>query len=229
MALERPYKEGMGILDRMSTLIKSNLNAAIDKMTDPGKEIDQLILDMEEQLKRARGEVRTTLATEKVSRHKVGELELAIADWEAKAEQAVRAGDDELAREALKRRGDMEAAKQRAEQTLGEQTAYADQLTQALKQLEERLSEVKGRKETLKAKARASKGQSPLGSSAFNEFERLAGKIDVVDAEAELDEELRAARHEDAKSLEAEKKLENLGKDRELEDRLAALKEKLKK
>src|SRR5262249_13850905 len=135
----------MGILDRMSRLIKSNLNAAIDKMTDPGKEIDQLILDMEEQLKRARGEVRTTLATEKVTRQKVADQERTISEWEAKAEKAVRAGDDDLAREALKRKSDSEAAKQRAEQTLAEQTAYADQLTQALKQLEERLREVKAR------------------------------------------------------------------------------------
>jgi phage shock protein A len=166
---------------------------------------------------------------EKVSRQKLVEQEQAIAEWESRAEKAVRAGDDDLAREALKRKGDSEGAKERAERTLAEQTAYADQLTQALKQLEERLREVKARKETLKAKARASKGQSPLGSSAFNEFERLAGKIDVVEAEAEVDEELRANLHEDAKSREAEKKLDNLGKDRELEDRLAALKEKLKK
>lgn len=219
----------MGILDRISRLVSSNVNAAIDKMSDPGKEIDQLVIEMEQQLKKARGEVQTALAQEKRHRQKAEALAKSSREWEERAERAVRAGDDNLAREALARKQQVDAEGRDATQALAESQAYAEKLTAALKQLEQRITEVKGRKETLKAKARASKGRNPLGTGAFDEFDRLHGKIDAVDAEAELDEELAALRHEDQKSRDVEKKLEDLAKNKDLDDRLAALKAKIDK
>lgn len=219
----------MGILDRLSTLISSNLNSAIDKMTDPGKEVEQLILDMETQVRRARDEVRTTMANEKRQRQRVEKLVETEREWEERAERAVRAGDDGLAKSALERRGELAAERAEAEKGLREQAAYVDQLTSALKQLEARVEEVKGKKETLKARARANKGQSTVGSGAFNEFDRLSGKVDAVEAEAALDDELAAVRHEDAKSREVERKLADLEKNTDVEDRLAALKAKMQK
>ena len=76
---------------------------------------------------------------------------------------------------------------------------------------------------------RASKGVNTLGSAALDQFDRLHAKVDAVDAEAELDEELAKLRHEDAKSVEVEKKLEELSKNKDLDDRLAALKAKMQK
>jgi phage shock protein A len=219
----------MGILERMSTLIKSNLNAAIDSMSDPGKEIEQLILDMEQQARRAREEVAAALGAEKRGQRRAEELEAEVAKWQERAEQAVRAGDDALARQALERKAEVAASAAQSRRTLDEQASYADQLTAALKQLDARIEEVKAKKGTLKAKARAQKGRGPLGSSAFDEFDRLAGKVDAVEAEAALDEELAAQRHEDAQSRAAERKLDELSKDHDIDDKLAALKAKLEK
>ena len=95
---------------------------------------------------------------------------------------------------------------------------YAEKLTASLKQLEQRITEVKLRKETLKAKARASKGVNSIGSPALDAFDWLHAKVDAVDAEAELDEELAALRHEDAKSVEVERKLEEMSKNKDLDD-----------
>jgi phage shock protein A len=219
----------MGILNRISRLVSSNVNAAIDKMSDPGKEIEQLILEMEQQLRNARKEVHTALAQEKRMRTRAEALAKSSREWEERAERAVRAGDDNLAREALARKAQIDAEGQEATSGLEDGQRYAEKLTASLKQLEGRITEVKGRKETLKAKARASKGKSPLGSSALDEFERLSGKVDAVDAEADLDEELAALRHEDGKSREVERKLEEMSKNKDLDDRLAALKAKLDK
>lgn len=223
------YKEVMGILSRISRLVSSNVNSAIDKMADPGKEIDQLVIDMEQQLRAARQEVHAALATEKRQRARAEELAKKSKEWEERAERAVRASDDNLAREALKRKADIDAEGGEAVRGLDESIAYAEKLTQSLKQLEQRITEVKLRKETLKAKARASKGRNPLGSSALDEFDRLHGKVDAIDAEAELDEELAKLKHEDAQSREVERKLAELEKGNELDDRLAALKAKMEK
>ena len=91
--------------------------------------------------------------------------------------------------------------------------------------------QVKGRKETLKAKARASRGRTggAIGSAALDEFDRLNSKVDAVDAEAELDDELAKARHEDAHSVAVERKLNEMSKNKDLDDRLAALKAKMEK
>jgi phage shock protein A len=213
----------------MRRLVSSNVNAAIDKMSDPGKEIDQLVIDMESQLRKARQEVHAALAQEKRHRSKAEELAKTSQQWQERAERALRAGDENLAREALKRKGDVDTEGLAATRALQEATGFAEQLTTALKQLEARITEVKGKKETLKAKARASRGKSPLGSDAVNEFDRLSGKVDAVEAEASLDEELAAMRHEDAKSLEMERKLNELDKNKDVEDRLAALKAKIEK
>lgn len=219
----------MGILDRISRLVSSNVNAAIDKMSDPGKEIDQLVIDMEQQLKKARQEVHTALAQEKRMRQRAEALAKTSREWEERAERAIRAGDDNLAKEALARKAQVDAEGQSATASLVEGTSYAEQLTAALKQLEARIVEVKGRKETLKAKARMSRGKSSLGSPALDEFDRLNSKVDAVDAEAELDEELAKARHEDSHSLEVERKLNDMSKNKDLDDRLAALKAKMEK
>lgn len=225
----RSYKEGMGIFSRVRRLVSSNVNSAIDKMSDPGKEIDQLVIDMETQLKKARQEVQTALATEKRQRNKMQELQKSSNEWMERAERALRAGDENLAREALKRKGEIDVEVQASERTLIDTQAHADQMTAQLKQLDARVQEVKSKKETLKAKARVSRGKNALGSSAADEFDRLSGKVDAVEAEASLDEELAAMRHEDAKSLDVERRLNELGKDKDVEDRLAALKAKIDK
>ena len=154
------YKGGMGILDRISRLVSSNVNAVIDKMSDPGKEIEQLIIEMEQQLRNARKEVQTALAQEKRQRARAEALAKSSREWEERAERAVRAGDDSLAKEALARKAQIDAEGQEATHGLAEAQGYAEKLTSSLKQLEQRIGEVKLRKETLKAKARASKGQN---------------------------------------------------------------------
>lgn len=223
------YKDYMGILDRISRLVSSNVNAAIDKMSDPGKEIDQLVLEMEAQLRSARKEVQTALGQEKRQRQRAEALAKSSREWEERAERAVRAGDDNLAKEALARKAQIDAEGQQATQGLVEAQRFADKLTASLKQLEERIGEVKLRKETLKAKARASKGMSSIGSPAVEAFDRLHARVDAVDAEADLDEELAKARHDDAHSLAVERKLEEMSKSKELDDRLAALKARMAK
>jgi phage shock protein A len=218
----------MGILDRLSTLVKSNLNAAIDKMSDPGREIDQMVIELDENLKKARLEVLATLAEEKKLKQRVEALGRDVDEWQARAERAVRAGDDALARQALERRNEIDSERAEAEKARAEQAAYADQLGAALRAAEARVKEVKLRKETLKAQARASRGKT-AGTDAFDKYEQLVTGVDVAEAEAQLDEELAAARHEDAKSREVERKLAELEKGNEIEDRLAALKAKLDK
>ena len=199
----------MGILGRLSTLIKSNVNDAIDSMQDPAKEIDQMVRDMEDSARQARAEVAQCLADEKQMAKRVEQLAGEATTWEQHAVKAVQAGDDALAKEALKRKAEKEADRLEAEKSLAEQKAYVDQLTTGLKALDARVKDVKLRQGILREKARANKDQSPVSTktSAFDNFERMSGKIEAVEAEASLAEELSGMT---AESVAADKKFREM-------------------
>jgi phage shock protein A len=218
----------MSILGRLSTLIKSNVNDVIDSMQDPGKEIDQMVRDMEDSARQARAEVATCLAEEKRLGKRVETLAAEATAWEDRAKQAVAANDDALAKEALRRKAEKDAERAEAEKYLQEQKVHVDQLTTALKALDARVKDVKLRQGTLREKARmnAKAGGSPLTgkTKAFDDFDRMSSKIDAIEAETGLDDALAGRT---AESAAAERKLESLSQDKQLDDALAELKKKL--
>ena len=216
----------MGVLGRLSTLIKSNVNDLIDSMQDPGKEIDQMVRDMDASAREARSEVARCLGEEKRFQRRLEALDAEVKSWEEKAALAVRSGDDTLAREALRRKVAAEAERAESARHLAEQGAYVDQLTMGLKALEARIKDVKLRQGTLREKARAVRrsGSTTGQPSAFDDFDRMSSRIDAVEAEAGLADELEG---KTASSREAERKLNALDEQSSLDDALAELKKKL--
>jgi phage shock protein A len=217
----------MGILGRLSTMIKSNVNDMIDSMQDPAKEIDQMVRDMESSAREARSEVASCMAEEKRLGKRIENLTAEAKSWEDKAAMAVRAGDDALAREALARKGEKEAERAETQKALQEQEVYVEQLAVGLKALDARVQDVKLRQGTLREKARAAKrGGSAVSTqtSAVDDFERMSNKIDAVEAEASLGDELSGRT---ASSVEAERKLKEMSEKNSMDDALAELKKKL--
>jgi phage shock protein A len=215
----------MGILGRLSTMIKSNVNDLIDSMQDPAKEIDQLVRDMEDSAREARTEVAQCMAEEKRMSKRIEALDAEMKTWEERAATAVRAGDDNLAREALLRKGEKTTERADAQKALQEQQVYVDQLVAGLKALEARVKDVQLRQGSLREKAKASKRASgSLGTSAFDDFDRMSSKIDTVEAEASLGDELGGR---SAASQDAERKLKDLSEKSTVDDALAELKKKL--
>ena len=217
----------MGILNRISTLIKSNLNSAVDKMSDPGREIDVLVAEMEAHQKQARAEVQAVLALEKRDQKRAEGLKRTIDEWTQRAERALQAGDENLAKEALGRRVELEGELRELESNIAQQRANVDDLTIALRALDQRVTEVKARKETLKIQARNQK-QKDAGGGAFDRYDKLVTDVDVKEAEVALTDELLSTTHQDAKSLEVARRFDEMDKQSALDDKLAALKEKLK-
>jgi phage shock protein A len=208
-------------------LVKSNVNDLIDSMQDPAKEIDQLVRDMEDSVREARGEVVRCLAEEKRMGKRVDDLTDEVKSWEGHAMRAVQAGDDALAKEALRRKAEKEADRIEAEKALSDQRAYSVQLSAGLKALEARVQDVKLRQGTLREKARAAKrGQSPVSgkTSAFEDFERMSGKIETLEAEVGLNDELTG---QTAAAVAAERKLREMSEQQSVDDALADLKKKL--
>src|SRR5207247_5749158 len=93
----------MGLLERVGTLVRANLNDLIDKAENPSKMIKQVILDMENQLLQVKTQVAISIADQHMLEKKEKEHEEKAVDWLRKAELAVDRGQDDLARAALER------------------------------------------------------------------------------------------------------------------------------
>lgn len=183
----------MGIFDRFSKVISSNMNALLDKAEDPKKSVDLLIEEMHEQIRRARREVVSGVAAEKQLRAKVEELDEQVDKWQRRAELAVKAGDESLAREALLFKKRLVGDRDRAEGLRAEQRGRALRLKDDLERAEGKLQELEAKKGTIVARyeqARAGGGAEALGADGsgptpFDELRRMEEKMDRADAEAE--------------------------------------------
>ena len=214
----------MGILGRINTVVKANLNELIDKMSDPGKEIDLLVTDMEEAERQGRKELVSAMATVKLTQKRLGELDAEADRWQGRAEQAVRHGDDDLAREALAQKRVQQQLVEEAQAALHEQQGYVAQLEDSMREFTTRLTSIKARQATLREEARAAKRGGPEGitSPALAAFDRIQHRIDSMEAEVNLSKDL------DGGAAATEAKFRMLeGPDPEVEDALAALKRKM--
>ncbi len=223
----------MGIFGRMKTLLKANVNDLASKAENPELVLNQLILDMEDQLRAAKLQVRDTITDQKRLEK---QLETALAsskEWERKAMIAVEAGEDDLARAALGRKQEADDQAEEFQAGHERQKAAANELKLALRGLGDKIEEAKRKKAILLARAKKAAltaqmaGGAGVGAdtSAFDSFERQAGKIENLEAEVaahgEIDDTLHVA--------ELESKFRGLEDEHGGDDALAALKRKMGK
>jgi phage shock protein A len=192
----------MSIIDRITTIIKSNINYLINKAENPEKMLDQILLQMREQLAEAKREVAMAIADEKrLGAQLEAELEQ-VREWERRAMLAVQKGDDELAREALRRKGEHEQLALAYKQQWEAQRISTENLRQALRALSQKIEEAARKKNLLIARQKRAEAQKHIhdvmtgltDTSAFEAFDRMAAKVDQLEAQAaaavELSQEL---------------------------------------
>jgi phage shock protein A len=208
----------MGILDRIRTVLKANINALISKAEDPEKMLNQLLMDMNEQLLEAKKQVAMSIADEKKLERQALENKGQAEDWEKKAMLAVKAGKDDLAKEALVRKQEYDGYAASFQKEFESQHASVEQLKDALRQLQSKIEEAGRKKNLLVARAKRAEAQKQIqqtmgslsGNSSFDTFDRMAQKVDQVEAEAEAMKELG--------EVTADQKLEDKFKELESSD-----------
>ena len=188
----------MGIFSRLGSLLKSNLNDLISKAEDPEKMLNQIVIDMQNQLVEAKKQVAVSIADQKRLEKQRDEQAELSQEWEKKAMLAVRAGDDALAREALKRKAEHEAQLAEFTKQADLQKAAVDKLKEQLRGLNEKIEEAKRKKNILIARSKRAEAQKTIqatmsglsDNSAFDTFDRMSQKVDQIEAEAEANTEL---------------------------------------
>jgi phage shock protein A len=188
----------VGIFSR----IGKRANAALDKAIDPAKEIEMAILELEEGRRVALQELISYKATAKQMEQEIEKYTERAAMWEKKAMLAVRAGDDEAAKAALRERKHCLTEIIKITRDRDEAASYAIQLNKSRKEFEVKLQMLRLRKGTLATQlAAARSGGDAFGndSEVWDKFERAEQRIDAEAIETEVDAAMRgdeAAEHE---------------------------------
>jgi phage shock protein A len=206
----------MGIWQRFSTLIRSNLNDLIARAENPEKMLNQVIDDMRNQLAKARQEVAVAIADAAKLKKQVDDEQKQAQDWEQRAMLAVRQGRDDLARQALLRQQEHAQRAVALHETWQKHQEDTERLREALRQLNEKIQEAQRKKNLLIAKQKRAQAQRRIhetmsglsDSSAFEAFDRMAQKIEenerLAIAAASVSEELQGdSLDREFKALEA--------------------------
>jgi phage shock protein A len=209
----------MALLERVSTLVRANLNDLIDKAEHPEKMIKQVILDMQNQLLQVKTQVAIAIADQHLLEKKAKENEDKVSEWMRKAELAVDKKQDDLARAALQR---VESYRELCEgfaQQIIDQKAQVENLKTALRQLEQKLAEAQAKADLLIAQHRRARAVGKAsdaklaggnGSSA-GAFDRMKRKVAHAEALSHAKSELAADDMEGRlAALEKEDKIEQL-------------------
>ncbi|MBQ9816367.1 MAG: PspA/IM30 family protein [Proteobacteria bacterium] len=224
----------MGIFGRISTLFKAEANAAIDKMEDPEKVLNQTIRDMTEQLNQAKAKIAENIAYEKRLKIQYDKAVERAKEWENKAMMAVNGNRDDLAAEALGRQAEAQKEADAFRAQWQTQKQGCDKLKEQLKNMNNKIEEAKRKKALLVAQAKRAEASKTIhetlagmnDASAFSTFDRMAEKVEALEAQAQASEEL-ATEYSGGDDLE--KEINSLKPAVNNNDALAALKAKMGK
>ena len=217
----------MGFFDRLSRLLRANLNDLVSKAEDPVKILDQAVSDMQDDLVKLRQAVAMAIASQKRLKNQAEQAESQSRTWYERAELALKKNEDELAREALSRRKTFQETATSLGTQVQAQSAQVETLKKSLVALEGKIAEARTKKDMLKARAQAAQAQQQLQSavgsmgtnSAMAAFERMEDKVQSLEASSQAAAELAGA--------DLDSKFAALEGGNDVDDELAALRKQV--
>lgn len=218
----------MGILDRISNLVRANVNDLLDRAEDPEKMLEQILRDMQQGIGTAKSQVAAMIAQEKELEADYEDNAKLAAEWGEKARRAVTAGKDDLAREALRRKKDADENANVYKQQLEIQKQTVSKLKSQLNQLESKYQTTVSQKESLIARQRRAEVQKNVSQQAT----ATVSSLSPLDASSELDRmerkirsnEAQAAAYQELGDNSFDAQFEELDYDVDIEKELEALK-----
>lgn len=188
----------MGVMERLSTLIRANINDMLDQAEDPEIMLNQILRDMEVEINRARSQVADMMAQERLFRDDLDAEERKIAHMTERAEHYVRQGDDGMAREALKRKSDSDANIAVLQRQLEAQSDMVGRLRGQLDALEEKYRQAMANRDSLLARHRRARAQAQVTATMRDldvtdytgDLARMEQRIRMSEARADAQTEL---------------------------------------
>ncbi len=188
----------MGILARFSDIMRSNINALLDKYEDPAKMVDQTLLDLREDLAEVKKETAGVIADEKNAQRRLEDCQNEIRRYSTAAQNALKSGNETDARTLIARKQQLEETLTSLQQNYDLAHDNSEKMRAMHTKLVSDIEALEARRDTIKAKVATAKAQSRVNkvlsgtdtSASFDAFRRMEDKanrmIDAASAEAEL-------------------------------------------
>lgn len=188
----------MGIFDRLWRVIRANINSLVSGAEDPEKILEQTVTDMQNDLVKLRQAVAQAIATQKRTERQCYQAQSTADEWYRRAQLALQKGQENLAREALTRRNSYQETATVMKVQVEQQKQVVEKLKQNMRQLEQKISEAKLKKNMYIARARSAQASEKLNEmlgsvntgNALSAFEQMEEKIMQLEAKSEAMAEL---------------------------------------
>ena len=224
----------VGFLKRVQRLTMARINAFLDGAENPEQVFPQLVQEMRQECNNAIDAEATAVAALKRRQQDHDETAAEVDKWAARAELAVKDSDDELARTAIESQMAAEKRLEHQDNALAAARDAATRARQAREDLHDKLDQLERKRDEILARARAAKNQEDVqkvlagveadkGGSILDAVARMEEKVAEAEARAGAYGEVAA----DMAGGDAEAKFRELERKQSVEERLAALKEKV--
>ncbi len=221
----------MAIFERISDLIKSNVNDLIDRAEDPEKMVKQVIIDMEEELRKTTSALGQAMGSQ-TSMQK--QLDASIAEsekWEERAKSALEAGNEELAKQALNNKVTVDNNVKQYREMVQKMEEQITKIKEQVEEIKVKLEEARAKQDMLIARDKMADTNLQMAKtmgdfdskSAYAKMEKMEKKIEQKEAEAQAFEEI------ENQNSSVEKSFEEIEKNAEVDSELERLKKELNK
>lgn len=183
----------MAIFQRVGDLIKANINDLLDKAENPEKMVKQIIIDMEKELQKCTDALGQAMGSQRQMKKQLDKAKTESAEWENKAKLALKANNQDLAKQALAKKVNADNQVTQYQQMYDQCTAQVDTIKTQVDALKMKLDEARSRQSTLIARSKMADAQKSMAktlgnmdsSSAFNKLDKMEEKIESKEAQAE--------------------------------------------
>ncbi len=214
------------ILDRMTSILRANVNDALDRAENPEAMLNQIMRDMQDALRQADSDIAGQIAEQKLIQSDLDAAQQNATAWNQKAQLAVSKGVDSLAREALSRANDYSDQVQIYQQQLDAQARAVTELKSKRDQLQSKYESAQRNKDMLISRAKRAQAQSRMTTATSkvsnydysSDLHHMERRIQEMEARSDAQSEV-AASH-----TSIDDQFNKLGHDDRVEQQLAALK-----
>ncbi len=183
----------MGLIDRIQRVIRANVNSFMSSANDPEKQMEALVMEMQDNLLQLRQAVAQAIATQKRTERQSAQAQSTVEEWYRRAQMALQQGNELLTREALTKRRAYQEQLSTLSTQIEQQKTLVDKLKQDMRTLELKIAEVKTKKDMYIARARSAEASYKLqemlsgvsSSNQLNAFERMEEKVSQLEAQTE--------------------------------------------